>query len=55
MITRIEDIADWLLEAGTGRASLLDLTREVVQKIMAGELKRPEQIVETMRYIDYMY
>ncbi len=42
MITRIEDIADWLLEAGTGRASLLDLTREVVQKIheVGGPLSR---------------
>jgi len=33
MTMRIEDIADWLLEAGTGRTSLLDLTRELIQKI----------------------
>lgn len=29
--------------------------REVVQKIMSGKLTRPEQIAETMKYVDYMY
>ncbi len=33
MSTSIQDIARWLLEAGSRRATLLDLTHELVQKI----------------------